>query len=95
MLDLVPDMETVVYTANTPYGSLAEPYPIAFIATTGIDENVEVVNLYPNPADKEERVRMELPSSMEPVGAKVEVYDALDKLITTSTVNGAMSSWKA
>ena len=88
-LDLVPDMETVVYNTNTPYGSLDDPYLFAFVSTTGVGEDVEVVNLYPNPADKEERVRMELPSSMVPVGAKVEVYDALGKLIVTSTVNGS------
>ena len=88
-LDLVPDMEKVVYDTRAPFGSLDDPYLFAFVSTTGIGEEVEVVNLYPNPADKEERVRMELPSSMVPVGAKVEVYDALGKLITTDTVNGS------
>ena len=88
-LDLVPDMEKVVYNTNTPYGSLDDPYLFAFVSTTGVGEDVEAVNLYPNPADKEENVRVELPSSMEPVGAKVEVYDALGKLVTTGTVNGS------
>ena len=88
-LDLVPDMEKVVYDTQAPFGSLDDPYLFAFVSTIGVDENIEVVNLYPNPADKEERVRMELPSSMVPVGAKVEVYDALGKLITTGTVNGS------
>ena len=88
-LDLVPDMEKVVYDTQAPFGSLDDPYRFAFLSTTGVDENVGVVNLYPNPADKEERVRVELPSFMETIGARVEVYDALGKLITTGTVNGS------
>ena len=81
--------EQINYVPNAISGSVEEPVVLHFRSATGVNENREVVNLYPNPADKEERIRIELPSFMDIVGARVEVYDTLGKLITTSTFNGS------
>ena len=80
--------EQISYVANAITGSVEEPVVLHFRGLTDVDENREVVRLYPNPANKEEHIRMELPSSMETTGARVEVYNALGALVTTSTVNG-------
>jgi len=50
--------------------------------------NAAELTLFPNPASKEERIRVDLPYWIERTGAKVEVYNALGALVASETVNG-------
>ena len=80
--------ESLTMTIDEVIGSLKNPFALNAKGNTGVNETRWIVNLFPNPVDKGGRVRMELPSSMEPVGVRIEVYDALGQLVVTGTLNG-------
>ena len=80
--------EQLRYVSNAIVGSVEEPMVLHFRGITDVNEIHEVVKLFPNPADKEVRVRVELPSYMNRVGASIEVYNALGARVATGTVNG-------
>ncbi len=75
-IDLV---ETVTVQLDGMVGDFDRPFVL---------HNAAELNLFPNPADKEERIRVDLPYWIERTGAKVEVYNALGALVASETVNG-------
>ena len=50
--------ETLTYETNAVVGGFTEPYVISFRGTTGVDEWARDLNIYPNPVEKGQAVRL-------------------------------------
>ena len=80
--------ETLTYEPNAIVGSVPEPEVLHFRGTSDVDEMAYRLSVVPNPADREQRIRVELPPVMDPIGATIEVYDALGALVATGKSEG-------
>ena len=69
--------ETLEMRSDAVVGDFMAPFEL---------HNQSVLSLFPNPVDRGESVRMEVPANVELEGARVEVYNALGSLVLDETL---------
>ena len=70
------------YETNAVVGSFAEPYVVSFHGTTGVDEWVNRVQVYPNPVDRGRVVSLGFENEVANE-VNIEIIDALGNVVET------------
>ena len=71
------------YETNATIGSLETPYVIRFRSTTGVDEWVNNVNIFPNPVNRGEQFSLGLPAVETLRATSVQIVNALGVVVET------------
>lgn len=75
--------DIVTFVPNAIMGSLDHPYVVSFRGMTGVCENYENPNIYPNPVSRATQFRIGIASSKANY-MTVEIVDALGKTVSTN-----------
>ena len=78
--------ESMIMSVNSVMGTLDNPVAINAKGTTGVAQCSASIGLYPNPTEKGQTVRLEIPESME--NATVEIIDVLGRVLRTAILDG-------
>ena len=78
--------EQLTMTTDGVIGSGHQPFALTAKGSTAIPETLRNVRLFPNPSQKGQEVRIELPAEMN--GAEVEIIDMMGRTVYRSQFNG-------
>lgn len=74
--------ERLIFSSDAMVGDMRNPFVVSFRGTTGLDEFSSNITLYPNPANKGDRVRIEM-SGYET--AQIEIVNSLGQVVSAET----------
>ena len=93
-LELLDAAETLTFTVNAVVGSFEEPYVVHFRNTTGIDEDILSLQVYPNPIESGRN--FSIGSLSDNHGTiRVEVVNALGAVVAVEETTEFPSTFKA
>ena len=74
--------ELLIFSSDAMVGDMRDPFVVSFRGATGLDEFSSNITLYPNPANKGDRVRIEM-SGYET--AQIEIVNSLGQVVSVET----------
>ena len=74
--------ECLIFNSDAMVGDMRDPFVVSFRGTTGLNEFNSNITLYPNPANKGDRVRIEM-SDYET--AQIEIVNSLGQVVSAET----------
>jgi hypothetical protein len=78
--------ETCAFAVNGVLGSLDEPLALHFNSATGLNEEWEVLKLFPNPVERGGEVFLNIPHA--DFKKRVEIYSVLDVMVGVQEIQG-------